>query len=83
MIRAKPRPPLVVQSKSRVLAWLAREATTSALRTKIATTAGVNEKTIRLANGDDWNPTADTLAKLETLIPHDWRPEGRSRRAAA
>lgn len=82
MIRAKPRPPLVVQSKSRVLAWLASEATSPALRTKIAETAGVDEKTLRLAAKDRWNPTAETLAKLEEIIPHDWQPEGKRARAA-
>lgn len=80
MIRAKPRPPLVTQSKSRVRAWL---ASAEESRAKIATQAGVHEKTIRLATTEKWNPTADTLARLEALIPHDWQPEGKSRRAAA
>ena len=82
MIRPKPQQPLALQAKSRVLAWLAREVTTSALRTKIAEAAKVNEKTLRLAVEGEWDPRVSTLEKLEGVMPPDWQPEGRSRKAA-
>ncbi len=34
--------------------------------------AGVDEKTLRLAARPGWNPTANTLARLEALIPPEW-----------
>lgn len=78
MIRAKPRPPLVTQSKSRVRAWL---ATAEVPKARIAAEAGIDEKTIRLAIKGKWNPRANTLAKLEALIPQDWQPAEKSRAA--
>jgi hypothetical protein len=65
-----------------VLAWLAREATSSATRAKIAADAGVHEKTLRLAVEREWDPRVSTLQKLEAVIPHDWQPEGKRARAA-
>lgn len=79
MIRVKPRRPLVDQSKSRVRAWLTN---TKGPKARIAADAGIDEKTIRLAIKGKWNPTAETLAKLEALIPQDWQPEGKRARAA-
>jgi hypothetical protein len=65
-----------------VLAWLGREATSSALRAKIAATAGVHEKTLRLAVEKEWDPRVSTLKKLEELIPPGWQPEGKRSKAA-
>jgi hypothetical protein len=62
----------VTQAVARVRAWLfANERPT--WRT-LAVAAGVDEKTLRLAARDSWNPTANTLQKLEALIPPDWQP---------
>lgn len=83
MIRVKSPPPAAVQSKSRVLAWLAREAATSARRIEIAKSADVDEKTLRLAMQGEWDPRVSTLEKLEAVIPHDWQPEAKRARAAA
>jgi hypothetical protein len=63
--------PSVAHSLARVRAWI-----TNADRPKaqIADEAGVDEKTVRLAVGRDWNPTAKTLEKLEAIVPADWQP---------
>jgi hypothetical protein len=47
---------------------------------KIAKRAGVNERTLRdaLKQGDEWNPTVKTVAKLEAAIPSDWQPPRRN-----
>lgn len=70
MIKTKPIPTLSAQAKSRVRAWL---AATDMTRTQITNASKVNEKTIRLALKGTWNPTADTLSRLEMLIPSDWQ----------
>ena len=77
MIPASPS--AVTQTMNRVRAWLATMEKGS--RVQIAAQAGVDEKTLRLATGDGWNPTADTLRKLEAVIPSDWKP-AKPRRAA-
>lgn len=79
MIRAQSDPSTVSQALSRIRAWLASIEKGS--RSKIAEQAGVNEKTLRLATEDDWNPTADTLRKLEAIVPADWQPAKRKRAA--
>jgi hypothetical protein len=38
-------------------------------RHEIAKDAGVDEKTIRLAMAEKWDPRASTLRKLEAVIP--------------
>ena len=77
------KPPLVDQSKSRVTAWLAAEAATVEARTSIATQAALNERTLRLARKAGWDPLSSTLAKLEALIPPNWKPNGKSHGTAA
>jgi DNA-binding phage protein len=79
MIRAQPDPSAITQTISRVRAWLASAQKGS--RAKIAEQAGVDEKTLRLAVGEGWNPTADTLRKLEAVVPPDWQPPKRRRAA--
>lgn len=82
MIRAKSAPPEAVRSKSRVLAWLAREATSSAARARIAGSAELDEKTLRLAMAGPWDPRVSTLEKLEAVIPRDWQPDHKRASAA-
>ena len=41
--------------------------------------AGVQDTTLRHFHNDDWNPTAETLRRLEAVIP----PEFRRRRRRA
>lgn len=58
---------------SRVKAWLSADQQP---RLKIAQQSGVDEKTLRLAlEQANWNPTAKTLIKLETIIPKDFQPK--------
>jgi len=65
--------PSVSLAVARVRAWLsANERPT--WRT-LADAAGVDEKTLRLSVGKSWNPTVNTLQKLEALIPPDWQPD--------
>lgn len=72
--------PLVSQSVARVRAWLAASEET---KTKIAADAGVDDKTVRLAlKAAPWNPTAETLERLEKLIPPNWQPPKGKKRAA-
>ena len=54
---------------ARVRRWL---AATKMRRGEVAARAGVDEKTLRLAARPGWNPTANTLARLEALIPPEW-----------
>lgn len=54
---------------ARVRRWLAQ---TKMPRGEVAARAGVDEKTVRLAARAGWNPTANTLARLEALIPPEW-----------
>lgn len=42
---------------------------------RLATEAGLNESTIRRIDDPTWSPTADTLRKLEAIIPADFDPE--------
>lgn len=41
---------------------------------KFATEAGMGESTIRKMDREDWSPTADTLRKLEAVVPPDFQP---------
>lgn len=68
----------VSRAVARVQRWL---ASTDLSRAEIAARASVDEKTLRLAARATWNPTANTLARLEALIPPDWSPtpEGETR----
>ena len=61
--------PTIPAALARVRRWL---ATTTLPRGEIAARASVDEKTLRLAARDSWNPTANTLARLEALIPPNW-----------
>lgn len=35
---------------------------------------GLNESTLRDIDGEAWNPRAETLRKLEAVIPEGWQP---------
>jgi len=41
---------------------------------RYAKEAGMGESTIRHMDHPTWSPTADTLRRLERIIPADWRP---------
>ena len=56
---------------ARIRAWLLMSGATNL---SLAGAAGVDEKTIRQAQSKGWNPTVDTIRKLEALIPKDWKP---------
>lgn len=62
----------VDRSLARVRAWLKN---LQGPLTAFARAAGVDEKHLRLARAKaDWNPTADTLRKIEAPIPDNWQP---------
>jgi len=42
---------------------------------KYALAAGMRESTLRSMDRADWSPTADTLRKLESVIPEDFTGE--------
>lgn len=72
----QPATPAIV---ARVRAWI---ASAKQPKTQLAELAGVDEKTIRLAhNNAAWNPTADTLTKLEAIIPANFRAVPKRRAA--
>lgn len=70
MIRVEPTP--TAQAVARIQAWLA--ANEKRPREQIAREAGVDAKILRMAAKDGWNPTSDTLQKLEAVIPAGWHP---------
>lgn len=66
-------------ASERVRAWL---IATADIKTAadIAKEAGVDDKIVRnVRNGARWNPTVETLSRLESVMPRNWRP----RRSAA
>lgn len=77
---------VITKAVDRVRSWIAGSELPKA---EIAAKADVDEKTVRQATGDDWNPTVNTLRKLERIVPPDWgvdhpaRDSRRSRRKAA
>lgn len=63
---------------SRIQLWLQQSGQTNAA---LAAAAGVDEKTIRQAAADGWNPTMSTLRKVLAVVPSNWRPSPRRRAA--
>lgn len=63
---------------TRVRAYLQHLADTGvpAPRVHLARRANINESVIRNIEAPDWNPTIETLRKLERAIPDDFMPEG-------
>jgi DNA-binding XRE family transcriptional regulator len=59
---------------SRVQAWIRARRASGATNEGLAGEAGVDEKTIRQAQRDDWNPRVETARQLEALIPDGWMP---------
>lgn len=58
--------PLVPVAVARVRAWL---CTPDLDHLRVASDAGVDEKTIRLArNNESWSPTVETLRRLEMVM---------------
>ena len=57
---------------SRLRDFLAQSDATNAA---LAAEVGVDEKVIRQARQPDWNPRAETLRRMERLIPADWQAE--------
>lgn len=42
-------------------------------KSEVARRAGLDEKSVRQASAKDWNPRAETLARLVALLPKDWQ----------
>ena len=42
-------------------------------KSEVARRAGLDEKSVRQAGSKDWNPRAETLARLVALLPKDWQ----------
>lgn len=56
-------------------------------KSRLAAEAGLPDTTLRNFDGDDWNPTVETLERLEKTIPSGWQagdpvPERRKARVA-
>jgi len=56
----------ITRSLARVEAFL---AATDLSALELARQAKVDDKTIRLARKGRWNPTAETLERLESIVP--------------
>jgi len=41
---------------------------------RLGSECGLNESTLRDIDNPDWNPRAETLRKLEAVIPPGWQP---------
>ena len=44
-------------------------------KTRMAREAGLPDTTLRHFDNPSWNPTAETLRKLEAVIPEEWVSE--------
>ncbi len=63
---------MVTDMLHRVRSYLSQPNVTKA---GLAAKAGLHPNTLRDADKDDWNPTADTLRKLEPYLPAADAPE--------
>lgn len=43
-------------------------------KSRFAKEAGLSDTVLRDFDKEDWSPTADTLRKLESIVPDDWQP---------
>ncbi len=50
---------------------------------RLARVSGVQKTTLRHFNEPDWNPTKETIEKLERVIPEDWTPPDVNEQQAA
>ncbi len=66
-----PSLPNIDQSLSRIRGWRSASGWTVS---RLANEAGLTESTLRFLDSDNWNPTAETLRKLEAVIPPGWQP---------
>jgi ribosome-binding protein aMBF1 (putative translation factor) len=55
---------------ARIKAWAAANSWS---KSRYAAEAGVVDTTLRHFHQADWNPTRETLAKLEAVIPRGWQ----------
>lgn len=65
---------------SRIRAYVAAQNISNR---KLAEQAGVAETTVRNINKPDWNPTAETIERLERLIPRSFKLPKHDERSAA
>jgi ribosome-binding protein aMBF1 (putative translation factor) len=56
---------------ARIRAWAAAKGWK---KSRFAAEAGLPDTTLRDFDSDDWNPTRNTLERLEALIPKTWQP---------
>lgn len=43
-------------------------------KSRLAAEAGMRDTTLRDFDRNDWNPTADTLRRLEAIVPEGFEP---------
>jgi len=60
----------VETARAAVRDWIDRCAASNA---EIARIVGVDEKTVRHARADGWNPRVETLSLFEKLLPPGWQ----------
>ena len=66
-----PSSPSTDQVIARVRAFMAAQGWSSG---QYARAAGLRDSTLRFMASPDWNPTVETLRKLEAPIPEGWQP---------
>jgi hypothetical protein len=70
MVPAMESPPTVPVTVAAIGDWVRRCGRSY---TAIAVEIDVDEKSVRQAARENWNPRASTLGKFEKLIPSGWR----------
>jgi ribosome-binding protein aMBF1 (putative translation factor) len=69
---------LVDQSIQLVRSFLSNEGVA---KSRLATMAKVPEGCTRTILNEDWNPTIDTLRKLESALPESYRKQKKSKKS--
>ena len=75
MLRSMQEHPVAPNSTDAAIARIrAFAAAQGWSRSRLANEAGIAATVLRHFGRPDWNPTADTLRKLEAPIPEGWQP---------
>ncbi len=70
----EPVPNTSTAAIARLRAWASAKGWT---KSRFAGEAGLVDTTLRNFHAPSWNPTVETLEKLEAVIPDGWQPGDR------
>ncbi len=74
MLRVMANPPRIVDHAIARIRAYARHRGWK--KSRLASEAGMQDTTLRDFDKEGWNPTADTLRRLEAIVPPDFMPAG-------